>query len=734
MKYLLVFGFILHFIFFNSQTTIDSIAHVNYNLLHETMLNDVWGHVDASGVEYAIVGTRKGTSIVSLQNPTAPQEVFWESGTESIWRDVNTFQNYAYVTTEADDGLLIINMNSLPNASGITTNYYNGPTGNEWSRAHTLFVDSAGYAYIFGANRGNGGVIILDVHTDPMNPIEVGTFDEWYCHDGYVVGDTMYLAHIYDGFISMVDITDRSNPILLGTKFTTNNFAHNIWTSYDKQYAFTTDEVAGAYVGSYDISDPSNIQLLDLVQSSPGKGVIPHNVQYMNEFLIVSYYSDGVVVFDAKQPDNLLQVGSYDTYPSQTTTFDGCWSSYPFLPSGLILAADISEGLFILQPNYQHAAYLRGNIINQSTLENIQNVSIQITNSDHSELSKSNGNYATGVMQTGNYEVTFSKVGFYPQSHTVSLTQGLETVLDVILVPIPQFPLKVIVKDAITNQAILNAQVDLTGSLTTNLLATNGLGEAIFMLYYQESYILSAGKWGYKTSCTSQSIDNTTNQLTVYLSKGYYDDFTFDFAWTTLTNGATKGLWERGIPNTTSTNSAPGVDANFDCGTKAFVTGNDPNLSPTHDDIQDGEVVLRSPNFDLTSYSTPYIHFSTWFYNFHGPNPPDDTLKIYLSNGFTTVLVDYETSDPSSFFSWQDKVVRVQDFILPTANMTLSIKVSDLNPNVNVTEAGFDFFYVENESHLGFIETESYFNIIFIQIPLLKNLHFQIRMKTTIGY
>jgi hypothetical protein len=108
MKYLLVLGFILQFIFFNSQTTIDSIAHVNYNLLHETMLNDVWGHVDASGVEYAIVGTRKGTSIVSLQNPTAPQEVFWEPGTESIWRDVNTFQNYAYVTTEADDGLLII--------------------------------------------------------------------------------------------------------------------------------------------------------------------------------------------------------------------------------------------------------------------------------------------------------------------------------------------------------------------------------------------------------------------------------------------------------------------------------------------------------------------------------------------------------------------------------------------------------------------------------------------------
>lgn len=707
MKQLFNLLFSLNFLVLSAQINIDSVSHVNYNNLHATMLNDVWGHVDATGVEYALVGTRKGTSIVSLQDPTNPQEVFWEPGTESIWRDVNTYQNYAYVTTEADNGLLIIDMNSLPNTSGITTNYYFGPTGNEWSSAHTIFVDSAGYAYVFGSNRGNGGVIILDIQTDPMNPIEVGAFDNWYAHDGYVVGDTMYLAHIADGFISIVDISDRSNPVLLGTKFTTNNFSHNIWTTYDAQIGFTTDEVSGAFVGAYDLSDPTNIQLLDLVQSSPGKGVIPHNVQYMNEFLIVSYYSDGVVIFDAKHPTNLLQVGNYDTYPGQTTSFDGCWASYPYLPSGLILAADITEGLYILNPSYQHAAYLKGMITDQSTTLGISNVKIEITNTEHIELTNTAGNYETGSLSSGAYDVTYSKVGYYPQTISVSLTQGIETVQDVVLVPIPQFPLQIVVLESGTNQAILDAQVELKGSLTTDLSVTNGLGEANFMLYYQEDYLLSAGKWGYKTSCVSQSIDNTTNQLTVYLTKGYYDDFTFDFGWTAINNGAVHGYWVREKPNPTISNSAPGIDAQFDCGTKAYVTGNHPNLSSTYDAVDNGIVTLKSPTFDLTTYTTPYIHFSRWFFNYYGPNPPDDTLKIYLSNGFSTVLIDSQTSNPDLFFKWIDKVVNVNDVIFKTNNMTLTIVASDLHPTYNIVEAGFDFFYVENESHLTLEEMNS---------------------------
>ena len=32
--------------------------------------------------------------------------------------------------------------------------------------------------------------------------------------------------------------------------------------------------------------------------------------------------------------------------------FDGCWGAYPYLPSGLVLATDQQEGLFILHTPY----------------------------------------------------------------------------------------------------------------------------------------------------------------------------------------------------------------------------------------------------------------------------------------------------------------------------------------------------------------------------------------------
>ena len=177
MKLIHTFIFTLFVSISIGQLNIDSISHIDYQSLHATDLNDIWGYVDETGIEYGLIGARKGTSVVSLQNPANPVEVFWEPGMQSIWRDLKTWNDHAYVTTEALNGLLIIDLTPLPASTALTTNYYTGPPGNQWKSAHNLYIDSSGFAYIFGANRGNGGVIILDVNTDPMNPIEVGTFD-----------------------------------------------------------------------------------------------------------------------------------------------------------------------------------------------------------------------------------------------------------------------------------------------------------------------------------------------------------------------------------------------------------------------------------------------------------------------------------------------------------------------------------------------------------------------------
>lgn len=682
-----------------SQMNIDSVSHIDYMQLHDTYLNDVWGYTDETGGEYVLVGARKGTSIVDISTPANAHEIYWLPGSESVWRDLSSWQDYAYITTEAQSGLLILDMTSLPDPSGITAHYYL----SDWSSAHTLFIDANGYAYIFGANRGNGGVIILDVHTDPLHPVEVGTFDNWYCHDGYVLNDTMYLAHIADGFISIVDITDKSNPVLLGTKATTNNFSHNIWTTPDGNIGFTTDEVSGAYIGSYDLSDPQNIVQLDLVQSSPGKGVIPHNTHVRGDFIITSYYSDGITIHDVSRPDNMIMTGNYDTYPGQTISFDGCWGVFPFFPSGTIAATDISEGLFILAPDYVHASYLEGLVTDASNSNPLTGVSVRIQNDDQTEISKSGGVYKTGIMGTGTYSVTFSKVAYFPQTIQVSLASGNVTTLNVQLEPMPPYPLNVVVKETGTDNPVFGAQVKLEGALITHDYTTNGLGEADAVLFYDEQYHVSCGKWGYKTTCEDIQIDEATGTLTLHLEKGIYDDFTFDFGWTTAaTQNVTTGMWVREKPNPTAGHSAPGDDAQFDCGNIAFVTGNSPNLDSDADDVDHGRVTLYSPMFDLTGFSDPYINYVRWFYNFHGPMPPpDDTLEIRLSNGATTVRIDAQGSMGPDFHQWIPKSIRVSDLITPTATMQLIVTVADEDPAVNITEAGFDFFYVSETSQLG---------------------------------
>ncbi len=683
---------------FWSQLNMDSLSHIDYAALHDATLNDVWAYVDEQGNEYAIVGTSKGTSIVDVTNPTAPQEIFWISGTESIWRDPCVYGNYAYVTTEAEDGLLIIDLNPLPQSTNLPTSTYTGPLGNPWQSAHTCFLDENGFAYIFGSNRGNGGAIILDVSTNPMNPVEVGTFDNWYVHDGFVRNDTMYLAHISDGFFSIVDASNKANPILLATQTTPNNFSHNIWPSTDGNFVFTTDEVSGAFIAAYDISDLNNIIEVDRTQNSPGTGVIPHNVHVKGNYLITSYYSEGVVIHDATYPYNCIKVGQYDTYPTQTSGFDGCWGVYPFLPSGTILAADITEGLFILGANYVQASYLEGLVTDFSGAFPLENVKVQIVGNDQFDLSKLNGKYATGILNGGNYTVEYSKVGYFPQTHTVTLVNGVVTNFDVQLVAIPPYPLQVNVVESGTGAPIADAQIILQAALISHTGVSNALGQENFTLFYQEPYWITVGKWGYYTNCFEQVIDNGTVTLNIELTKGYHDEFSFDNGWI-VSGTATTGIWERGIPNPTNGGSAPGNDMDFDCSDKAFVTGNDPALNDDIDDVDGGFSILTSPTMDLTTYTNPHINFSRWFFCLHG-NPPDDTLKVIVSNGITSVVIDQTGSNSAEFYQWIPKSIRLLDYITPTSSMQVSFRVSDEDGNVNITEAGIDYFHVSNASVL----------------------------------
>ena len=107
---------------------------------------------------------------------------------------------------------------------------------------------------------------------------------------------------------------------------------------------------------------------------------------------------------------------------------------------------------------------------------------------------------------------------------------------------------------------------------------------------------------------------------------------------------------------------------------------------------------------DLTGFTDPYVLYSRWFYNEFGPYEIDDTLKILVSNGVTTVEIDKVGKDPSTFFQWVQKSIRLQDFIPITTTMQFFFRTHDFDPDANITEAGLDRFMVIEAADLGLEE------------------------------
>lgn len=397
-------------------------------------LNDIWGYVDETGIEYALVGVYNGFSVVSLADPANPEQVFFGTGPGSIWRDIKTWGDYAYVSNETGNGVYIVDLSPLPDGPITSTAYFTG-SSFPFSTAHNLWIDEFGKLYIFGSNSGNGGAIICDLTQDPMNPVELGRFNTYYLHDGMSRGDTLWGAAIYQGLLLAIDVSNPANTSIKGTVSTPSQFTHNTWLSDDGTHVFTTDEVNNGFIGSYNVTDLSNMFEADRIRVSYGNNVIPHNVHVLNDFLITSYYTSGVTIHDAKFPDRLFEVGHYDTSPAYGGgTFNGAWGAYPYLPSGLILVSDIEEGLFVLNADYQRAAYLEGVVSDFSTDIPIFNANVQVLGTDLNAQTSFTGAYSFGTLLTGTYDVRISALGYVADTlQGVEIVQGEITELNHIL-------------------------------------------------------------------------------------------------------------------------------------------------------------------------------------------------------------------------------------------------------------------------------------------------------------
>jgi hypothetical protein len=399
----------------------------------------------------------------------------------------------------------------------------------------------------------------------------------------------------------------------------------------------------------------------------------------------------------------MIEVGSYDTDPGEGGGgYGGTWGVYPYLPSGNIIASDLFDAgtsngkLTVLTPVYVAACWLEGEVSDAITGAFVNNALVEILTTDQNDNSDLSGIYKTGIGIPGIYTVRFSALGYVTKEiQNVSLTSGVTEILNVQLAPLSTFTITGIVIDSSTNQPVPNAQVFLidVNEITFNLV-TDGSGNFSVGPIYEGSYDVFVGKWGYiEKGIYNTIIDQSSGPLQLLISKGYYDDFLPNNDWS-VSSTAVTGIWERGEPNGTDdglgTIYNPEFDLSGDFGDYCYVTGNDGG-GVGQDDVDTGKTTLTSPMMDLSGYENPVVSFFSWFANGGGSGNPNDTLKVFLSDGNASVLVA-KIKYPMS--TWVLHQFHVSDFLVPNGTMQVSFEASDLAVSGHLVEAGIDKFEV----------------------------------------
>lgn len=445
MKFKTLTAFLLLATLVTAQTNVNVKFRSQLKYTGQSLAN-ICGYVDKTGKEYALVGASKGTSIVDISNPDKPVEVKFITGPQSSWREIKVRGDYAYVTTEGGGGLVIINMASLPDPAGIVSKSWTaaGSAGTLTS-IHALHIDK-NFVYLYGSKLCNGGAVVADI-TDPYNPVYVGNYQHAlggqnaYVHDGYVRNDTLYACHIYKGFTDIIDFRDKKNPKVLGTVETPTKFSHNAWLTENSKFMFTTDETKNSWLTAYDVSNPANITEVDRIQSNPTSNSAVHNTHIIkvdgHQYAVTSWYRDGFTIVAVDRPNNLVQVGNYDTYSGSGEGFNGDWGVFPYFPSGTIVVSNIEDGLWVFTPTYTPACYLEGIVTDSITNLPINAATVEVVSTTLKETTKLSGAYATGMAAPGGtYSVKYSATNYVTRTlNNVTLSSGALTIKNVKLLP-----------------------------------------------------------------------------------------------------------------------------------------------------------------------------------------------------------------------------------------------------------------------------------------------------------
>ena len=358
MRNLYIF-FFFTFISLNIKAQFDSqlLFHWNDSTIvgsqaYNNAYNEIWG-ININNSEIAIIGSTSGTHFFDVTNPQNSTEVAFLSagytGTGVIHRDYHDFNGFLYIVCDegSSSTLQIVDISNLPNS--INTVY---DSNSLFTKAHNIFIDTASAKMYACAS--NNAMDVYSLHV-PSSPALIYSYSSvGHVHDAYVRNDTAYLNCGNQGLrvmdFSMVNnLGDQPQQLASLISYPDAGYNHSGWLSDDGSIYAMQDENHGYDIKILDVSDLNNISVIATFNSGVDSQSMAHNGIIKGDLLYVAYYHDGLRVFDISDPNNPVQVNSYDTYaPNNHTSYRGAWGVYPYLNSGNILVSDMQSGLYVL--------------------------------------------------------------------------------------------------------------------------------------------------------------------------------------------------------------------------------------------------------------------------------------------------------------------------------------------------------------------------------------------------
>lgn len=312
---------------------------------------------------YAIVGSSRSTFFVEVTNPSNPvlrHEVLGRRD-NCIWREMKTFGNYAYLISDDDfpNSLQIVDMSFLPDSVHIVMD-----SDSIFSRAHTLFIDGNKlYANSVKTNLNNFTFSSMNVYSlqNPEKPLLLRRLDQDFpeieqVHDMWARNDTLFISAGYQGLYIMT-YNATINKFSLLSHLSIYPFAgynHSTTWSADGELLVMADEVPQSL--PLKLVDVSNIFEPNVVTYfNTSDSATPHNPYFLgsSRVFIVSWYEDGLRVFNGEDMSNPIEIGYFDTH-FQTTSltntgnYRGNWGAFVDFNDGIVLANDMQNGLFVL--------------------------------------------------------------------------------------------------------------------------------------------------------------------------------------------------------------------------------------------------------------------------------------------------------------------------------------------------------------------------------------------------